>query len=83
MSHNLTQHDNSSSISGEYTELEFETYLVTVERQIEASSSNISTNISTNIEMPAFKIPKFKIPSFVEKKKVVEIVREETKESKK
>jgi hypothetical protein len=42
---------------------------------------NINTNINTNIEKPAFKVPRFKPPSFVEKKKVVEIVREETEES--
>lgn len=82
MSHSITKH-NLTLPSGEYTELEFETYLVTVERQILSTSSNTNTNtnINTNIEKPAFKVPRFKPPSFVEKKKVVEIVREETEES--
>jgi hypothetical protein len=82
ISYTLRQHNDPTLHSGEYTELEFETYLVTVESQIESSSGSTSTNINTNIEKPAFKIPRFKVPSFVEKKKVVEIVREKTNESK-
>lgn len=81
MSHTITKCNNLYLFTGEYTELEFETYLVTVERQIQSTNSNTNTNINTNIEKPAYKVPRFKPPSFVEKKQVVEIIREETEVS--